>query len=244
LHVAGEVRIDDLTTTTPTKIMSVDDDGVVSSLGLSGLSISGGNLTNSFNGDITGVTVSAPITGGGTSGSVSVGLDTTSATGVATKYDLTQISGGSSKVIDILGSDYTTSATSLQSTALAYTFPSTGTYEIKVYGSYTCSNTANGINVGFIDSGGLVASYVTGKHSVFTNNTSSSSTETRKPISAIGTTLSTASVGASSTQYTVMSEALITVSTAGTITLGFASGSGSYSATLQAGSSLLIEKLN
>lgn len=162
---------------------------------------------------------------------------------LATQYDLTQVVG-SSKVIDILGSDFTTSATSLQSTALAYTFPSTGTYEIKVYGSYTCSNTANGINVGFIGSGGLVASYITGKHSAFTNNTSSSSTETRKPISAIGTTLSTASVGASSTQYTVMSEALITVSTAGTITLGFASGSGSYSATLQAGSSLIIEKLN
>jgi hypothetical protein len=162
----------------------------------------------------------------------------------ATTYDLTQVSGSSSKVIDILGSDFTTSATSLQSTALTYTFPSTGTYEIKVYGSYTCSNTANGINVGFIDSGGLAASYITGKHMAFTNNTSSSSTETRKPISAIGTTLSTASVGASSTQYTVMSEALITVSTAGTITLGFASGSGSYSATLQAGSSLIVEKLN
>lgn len=154
------------------------------------------------------------------------------------------VSGGSSKVIDILGSDFTTSATSLQSTALAYTFPTTGTYEIKVYGSYTCSNTANGINLGYIDSGGLVASYITGKHMAFTNNTSSGTTETRKPISAIGTTLSTASVSASSTQYTLISEALITVSTAGTITFGFASGSGSYSATLQAGSSLIIEKLN
>lgn len=162
----------------------------------------------------------------------------------ATTYDLTQVSGSSSKTIDILGSDFTTSATSLQSTALAYTFPSTGTYEVKIYGSYTCSNTANGINVGFIDSGGLVASYITGKHMAFTNNTSSSSTETRKPISAIGTTLSTASVSASSTKYTVMSEVLITVSTTGTITFGFASGSGSYSATLQAGSSLIVEKLN
>ena len=241
--VNGEVRIRDLTTDTPTGLVGHDADGDIGSVALSGLSMVSGTLTNSFNGDITGVTVTAPLTGGGTSGSISVGLDTTSATGVATQYDLTQVAG-SSKVIDILGSDYTTSATSLQSTALTYTFPSTGTYEIKVYGSYTCSNTANGINVGFIDSGGLVASYITGKHMAFTNNTSSSSTETRKPISAIGTTLSTASVGASSTQYTVMSEALITVSTAGTITLGFASGSGSYSATLQAGSSLLIEKLN
>lgn len=162
----------------------------------------------------------------------------------ATVYDLTQVVASSSKVTDILGSDFTTSTTSLQSTALAYTFPSTGTYEVKVYGSYTVSNTANGINVGFIDSGGLVASYITGKHIAFTNNTNSSTTETRRPISAIGTTLSTASAFAASTQYVVMSEALITVSTAGTITFGFASGSGSYSATLQAGSSLIVEKLN
>ena len=180
-------------------------------------------------GDVSAITASSGIT----LASNTLKADTSV---LATQYDLTQVVG-SSKVIDILGSDFTTSATSLQSTALAYTFPTTGTYEIRVYGSYTCSNTANGINVGFIDSGGLVASYVTGKHSAFTNNTSSGTTETRKPISAIGTTLSTASVFAASTAYTVISEALITVSTAGTITLGFASGSGSYSATLQAGSS-------
>lgn len=242
LDITGTLRVTG-SDGTATVLMGRDADGDVSAVGLSGLSMVAGTLTNSFNGDITGVTVTAPLTGGGTSGSVNIGLDTTSSTGVATQYDLTQVVG-SSKVIDILGSDYTTSATSLQSTALTYTFPSTGTYEIKVYGSYTCSNTANGINVGFINSGGLVASYITGKHTAFTNNTSSGTTETRKPISAIGTMLSTASVFAASTAYTVISEALITVSTAGTITLGFASGSGSYSATLQAGSSLLIEKLN
>ncbi len=37
-------------------------------------------------GDITGVTVSAPITGGGTSGSVNIALDTTSTTGAFTNY--------------------------------------------------------------------------------------------------------------------------------------------------------------
>lgn len=185
-------------------------------------------------------------------GSTTNEIELPSQTGNSGKYLTTNgttpswgtVSGGSSKVIDILGSDFTTSATSLQSTALAYTFPSTGTYEVKVYGSYTCSNTANGLSIGWIDSGGLVASYVTGKHSAFTNNGSSSSQEFRKPISAIGTTLITASVNASSTPYTLISETLITVSTAGTITYGFASGSGSYSATLQAGSSLIIEKLN
>ena len=44
LDVNGGLRIRDVATTTPTKLMSIDNDGVVSSLGLSGLSISGGNL--------------------------------------------------------------------------------------------------------------------------------------------------------------------------------------------------------
>jgi hypothetical protein len=214
LDINGEVRVRDLTTDTPTKIVGSDGDG-----DLADIKLGNGVILNND----------------------TLKVDSSK---FATVYDLTQVSGSSSKVIDILGSDFTTSATSLQTTDLAYTFPSTGTYEIKVYGSYTCSNTANGINVGFIDGGGLVASYVTGKHTAFTNNTSSGTTETRKPISAIGTMLSTASVFAASTAYTVISEALITVSTAGTITLGFASGSGSYSATLQAGSSLIVEKLD
>lgn len=42
-------------------------------------------------GDISGVTAIAPITGGGTSGSVSIAIDTASSVGVATQYDLTQL---------------------------------------------------------------------------------------------------------------------------------------------------------
>lgn len=105
--INGELRVRDLTTTTPTKIMSADADGVVSSLGLSGLSISGGNLTNSFNGDITAVTVSAPVTGGGTSGSVNIAVDTTDATSaaLATQFDLlgkqaTLVSGTNIKTVN------------------------------------------------------------------------------------------------------------------------------------------------
>lgn len=45
--INGELRIRDVVTTTPTKLMSIDNDGVVSSLGISGLSISGGNLVSS-----------------------------------------------------------------------------------------------------------------------------------------------------------------------------------------------------
>lgn len=120
LDVNGEVRIRDLTTTTPTKIMANDNDGVLSSLGLgTGINISGGNIVNTSPdqtvsltgagitnvtgtypnftitsteiGDIQNVTVSAPIVGGGVSGGVNIAIDTTSSTGVATQYDLTQI---------------------------------------------------------------------------------------------------------------------------------------------------------
>lgn len=230
---------------TATGLMGRDADGDVSAVGLSGLSMVSGTLTNSFTGDITGVTVTAPLTGGGTTGSISVGLDTTSATGVATQYDLTQVSGSSSKVIDILGSDFTTSATSLQTTDLAYTFPSTGTYEVKLYGTYTSSNTLNGILYGYVASGGLTASFVTGSHYIYDRGTTASgSTSAIRGVSGLGTTIATASVVTADSPLTIMSEILVTVSATGTLTFNFASESGSYSATLVAGSSLIIEKLN
>jgi hypothetical protein len=63
-------------------------------------------------GDISAVTVSGPITGGGTTGSVNIALDTTSATGAATQYDLTMkqntlVSGTNIKTVNsnsLLGS--------------------------------------------------------------------------------------------------------------------------------------------
>lgn len=58
LHVGGEVRIEDLITDTPTVLLAADADGDVSSLGLSGLSISGGNLVNSNTGTVTSVGIS------------------------------------------------------------------------------------------------------------------------------------------------------------------------------------------
>lgn len=153
--------------------------------------------------------------------------------------------GGSSKVIDILGSDFTTSATSLQTTDLAYTFPSTGTYEVKLYGQYTSSNTANGILYGYVASGGLTASFVTGSHYIYDRGTTASgSTSAIRGVSGLGTTIATASVVTADSPLTIMSEILVIVSATGTLTFNFASESGSYSATLVAGSSLIVEKLN
>jgi len=160
-------------------------------------------------------------------------------------YDLTQVSGSNSKVIDILGSDFTTSATSLQTTDLAYTFPSTGTYEVKLYGTYTSSNTANGISFGYVESGGLTASFVTGSHYVYDRSISASgSTMSIRGVSALGHVIATSSVVTANSPLTIMSEILVTVSATGTLTFNFASESGSYSATLVAGSSLIIEKLD
>lgn len=86
-------------------------------------------------GDITEVTVSAPITGGSTSGSVNIGIDTTSITGAATQYDLTLkqntlVSGANIKTFNsgsLLGSGNVTALSSLNAlTGATQTF-ATGT---------------------------------------------------------------------------------------------------------------------
>lgn len=51
LHVEGEVRIADLTTDTPTRVVGADADGDIAELGLSGLSIVSGVLTVTADGD-------------------------------------------------------------------------------------------------------------------------------------------------------------------------------------------------
>lgn len=99
LHVGGEVRIEDLITDTPTVLLAADADGDVSSLGLSGLSISGGNLVNSNTGTVTSVGISGsdftitgtnPVTTTGT-----IGLEI--ATGVVGPTELasTSVAAGS-----------------------------------------------------------------------------------------------------------------------------------------------------
>jgi hypothetical protein len=72
--VNGEVRIRDLVTTTPTRLVSTDADGVLSSLGLSGLSISGGNLVTNNNGTVTSIATTNGITGGTITGSGTIQL--------------------------------------------------------------------------------------------------------------------------------------------------------------------------
>ncbi len=72
--VQGEVKITDLITDPPTGLVGHDEDGDLGSVALSGLSMVSGTLTNSFNGDITEIAVTAPITGGGTSGSANIGI--------------------------------------------------------------------------------------------------------------------------------------------------------------------------
>lgn len=61
-----------------------------------GLEIGGIPVLTSETGDIEGVTVNSPLTGGGTSGTVSVGADTTDATNaaLATQYDVKTVHAG------------------------------------------------------------------------------------------------------------------------------------------------------
>jgi hypothetical protein len=69
LDVGGEVRITDLTTDPPTGIVGADADGDLGLLGLSGLSIVAGVLTNSNTGTVTSVAATAPAAGFTISGS-------------------------------------------------------------------------------------------------------------------------------------------------------------------------------
>ena len=98
---------------------------------------------------------------------------------------------------------------------------------------------------GYVASGGLTASFVTGSHYIYDRGTTASgSTSAIRGVSGLGTTIATASVVTADSPLTIMSEILVTVSATGTLTFNFASESGSYSATLVAGSSLIVEKLN
>ena len=201
-----------------------------------------GTLTNSFTGDITGVTVTAPLTGGGTSGSISIGLDTTSATGVATQYDLTQISG-SSKAIDRLASDFATTATSLQTTNIDYTFPSTGLNHVVLISNFQTTNTNVGIKAAYAASSGLTYDFISGAHRA-PIDIYDATTERVSSLETLTSGINTTGVNPSGTPHHLQSDMLINVTTAGTVTLTFASESGSYTATLKAGSTLIIEKLN
>ena len=92
LHVQGTTRITG-SDGTATGLMGRDADGDVSAVGLgSGLAITGGtlNYTETGTGDITAVTVSAPITGTSLTGPVpNIAVDTSSTVSLATAYDLT-----------------------------------------------------------------------------------------------------------------------------------------------------------
>lgn len=80
LTVTGTAKITG-SSGTGTSLMLRNGDGAVSAGTLStGLSIVSGALTLTETGDISAVTVTAPILGGGTSGSVNIAADTTSAT--------------------------------------------------------------------------------------------------------------------------------------------------------------------
>jgi len=120
LHVAGTARITS-SDGTSTTIMGRDGDGDVSAITPSYGIILASNLLKADTsatglatayditqlGDITEVTVSAPVTGGGTSGSVNIAVDTTDATAaaLATQFDLlgkqaTLVSGTNIKTVN------------------------------------------------------------------------------------------------------------------------------------------------
>lgn len=153
------------------------------------------------------------------------------------------VSGGSSKALDRLASDFATTATSLQTTDIAYTFPSTGLYHVVLLANFQTSNTNGGIKAAYAASGGLaydfLSGYIRAPIDIF-----DATTERVSSFATITSGVNTTGVNPSGSPHHLQSDMLINVTTAGTITLNFASESGSYTATLNAGSTLIIEKLN
>jgi len=153
------------------------------------------------------------------------------------------VSGGSSKALDRLASDFATTATSLQTTDIAYTFPSTGLYHVVLMANFQTSNTNGGIKAAYAASGGLaydfISGYIRAPIDIF-----DATTERVSSFATITSGVNTTGVNPSGSPHHLQSDMLINVTTAGTITLKFASESGSYTATLNAGSTLIIEKLN
>lgn len=153
------------------------------------------------------------------------------------------VSGGSSKALDRLASDFATTATSLQTTDIAYTFPSTGLYHVVLMANFQTSNTNGGIKAAYAASGGLaydfISGYIRAPIDIF-----DATTERVSSFATITSGVNTTGVNPSESPHHLQSDMLINVTTAGTITLKFASESGSYTATLNAGSTLIIEKLN
>ena len=109
LHVSGTARITG-SDGTATNITGRDGDGDISNVSLGyGLNLVGGTLEVDTtevatpgdlaalggSGDITSVTADPYLTGGGTTGAINIGVDTTGTVGLATKYDISGKPSGS-----------------------------------------------------------------------------------------------------------------------------------------------------
>lgn len=124
------------------------------------------------NGDITAVNVTGYLTGGGTSGDVTIGIDTTGTVGVATKYDLTTISTGGITTLNGLTAGTQTFATGTSGTDFNIN-SSTSTHTFNI-------PTASGTNRGLLSSS---------DHTTFSNKIGGSGSASRIPYFATSSTI-------------------------------------------------------
>jgi len=134
-QVAGEVRITDLTTDTPTRAVGADADGDLGELALSGMSISAGTLT-------------------ATDGSITNELQTLAHTSNSTSHTATlSNSGGSLQIIEGAGVLLTTGGTGLNGTVTIEAIDPSTTNEIQTYSASGAGPTSYDMTV---SSGGTV----------------------------------------------------------------------------------------
>ncbi len=124
------------------------------------------------NGDITAVNVTGYLTGGGTSGDVTIGIDTTGTVGVATKYDLTSLSTGGITSLNGLTAGTQTFATGTSGTDFNIN-SSTSTHTFNL-------PTASGTNRGLLSSS---------DHTTFSNKIGGSGSASRIPYFATSSTI-------------------------------------------------------
>jgi len=144
LHVTGEVRITDLTTDTPTRIVGADADGDLAELALSGMSISSGTLT-------------------ATDGSTTNELQTIANTSNSTSHTATlSSSGGSLQIIEGAGVLLTTGGTGLNGTVTIEAIDPSTTNEIQTLSasgagptSYNIDLTSSGTSVTLSEGTGI-----------------------------------------------------------------------------------------
>jgi hypothetical protein len=139
-----------------------------------------------------------------------------------------------------LGSDFVSSTTTV-APALTYTLPTTGRYMVQFWGTWTSSATANGCKASFTLSGGGSGTQLTGYGDAAIVGTAAASNVTHR-LNGFGAEIVAPTAGSATIQHLKM-DAIINVTTVGTLNLNFGAEASASTSTLQTGATMVITKI-